>query len=1045
MKFAVRAKQLIPINDAVEVKAAWSLIDATPGLTSGERSEAHAIVLDAAQAHGIDTSSWMSEMSATTLALMEVVTDGMVEVEETTDAGEKVKVKKQAGPMKVRFRGTRANVRNENGRLYPDQVMTDAVNRAIERYVKPGRMVGETPHPKHFKRADGKVIFDTQIQNGVIKVNQIEKQGLDVFLDAEVLETAKGRDLKAQLAQGVRPGISMRALGLHVDRMVEGQMTQVATYLDMQSFDIVTNNATEDCEALEVLTDSVIEKIIEGDIEEGASKEDPNGVVVDSMIASCPHCGTVLVKMDPDNDGDTDFLVCPPCASAFIQASSTRQTTEHEQSLRKVTPDNWDGYGLAREWLEKNQNTMTDSVRKEGEIMDNLGLIKAFADPAVRAAMADASRAVAQEVAQPALDAVEAQKAETAKAEAKAEAKAWVDSTLEALKPKVEEKALTAIRDSIGEAPSKEIAQAKYEAALSITSGKGAQAMLDSMSFDPANASQKGRVRVEMGEPARPYMPIVDGIGKEMDEYGAQFGNTFDPKLRELNKKQILSKVLPHMEQIIGPQRMTDSAKVFTDGVMGGELMQDSLSVTTTQLLNQPTILTAVIVQAFQDVESAQFMFTDVFRGAEWRQPIETFTSAATYNPNTGILDLAVPEGQGITASAINLGWQSFSPTWRRNAISLTTDVIRQLQSGPVNYAAIARAAYHISEDKKRRVDNAAYLEMVLAADEYQPLAVVNETPASAGLVTATGVPTGSNAGYLYKLVPGTVGYEAPTVSSSGTGGVAVGGNPVVRPRSVNQIQPNGQVTALLTNAISVKTNQATPATLVLGAWDGLNIVSFTGTVAQAAFDFEHGILYLMPTGGTGGSGINPAAGTPILPVITYSAVTNYDRWHYTMGTGYTDQSVWNNTLLNQLTNTQALMGSSPRYMKPNLVLFSLQSATWVENAQIFYKLAQPDGTRLLDTGNTFGMRAGMNLSKINAPWVCANGRILLTKRGSTRYGIETPFELKGPYPVYDSSQNIIDGEIWYGRENSVLATPQVRDTNGVILNPVGRTVIIEP
>ena len=161
------------------------------------------------------------------------------------------------------------------------------------------------------------------------------------------------------------------------------------------------------------------------------------------------------------------------------------------------------------------------------------------------------------------------------------------------------------------------------------------------------------------------------------------------------------------------------------------------------------------------------------------------------------------------------------------------------------------------------------------------------------------------------------------------------------------------------------------------------------------------------------------------------------------MGTGYSDIAAWYDTFLQQLTLSSAIMGSSPRFKKPNLAIFSLNSSTYVENARIFYKWASPDGTKLIDTGNTFGQRSNMNLSKINAPWVAGDGRVLLTQKGSTRYGIETPYNLEGPYPMYDANQNIIDAKLWYGRENSVMCTPQVRDNSYNIINPVSRTIVI--
>lgn len=929
------------------------------------------------------------------------------------------------GPMVVRFLATRTNVLNQNMRIYPDAVMVDALTDAMM-VVRAGRMIGESPHPKVLQTPAGTPIFDTKLENSVIKIVDISKVGSDVFCDAEVLETAKGRDLKALIRQKAWPGISMRALHSSVRREMNGVACDVATKLDLKSFDVVMNPATDGCGAIAVLTDSQVQELL--------------APLQDSLKLSCPHCGGALQSMDPDNDGDRDFLACLPCGVAFREENTLRQETAQVNVLRQLSNDNdYDGYSLAREWVEKNGKPVTDSVGGTEMALNMDELRTAMKeDPSLRAIVAE----LAGEIAKPALDAAEAHRVDGVRTQAKVEARALLDERYASLKDKFNEQTIGVIRDSVGEPASKEDAEMLFNSAVKFASKTNTKAALDSIGFkvdDAAAAANKGHVRVEVGEERSPWRNAVNALCDEMDRYGEQLGHTIDPKLRALNRKNIIDKVLPHAEKKIGLRALADS--VNSDGHMkalfdaqGGQVLSDSVSVTTEQLLNQPTILTAVIVQSFQDTEAAQFMMNDVFAGSEWRQPIETFSSAAALNPATGLMDLAVAEGIGIAPSSINLGWQSFAPTWRRNAISLTTDVVNALRSGPVNYAAIARAIYHISEDKKRRLDLAAYLEMILSSDEYSPVLVVDETPADPDDVTATGLPGSTNAAFLYKLVPDTPDYEAPTLSGSG---LAYGGNPVVRTRSVNQILPGGQIQALVTNPVTVVIDGDEQ---VLGVWDGSNILSFPGTTATVAVDYEHGILYMKAS-----SGVDPDAGTPVLPTVSYSAATNYDRWHWTMGAGYTDIARWYDTFLQQLTNTQAVMGSSPRFKKPNLGIFSLLSATFVENASMFYKFASPDGSKLIDTGNTFGQRANMNLSKINAPWVAGDGRVLLSQRGSTRYGIETPYQMQGPFPVYDATQQIVDAQLWYGRENSVLCTPQVRDSDYAIMNPVSRTVIMEP
>ena len=139
----------------------------------------------------------------------------------------------------------------------------------------------------------------------------------------------------------------------------------------------------------------------------------------------------------------------------------------------------------------------------------------------------------------------------------------------------------------------------------------------------------------------------------------------------------------------------------------GAQLVSDAVSVTPQQLLNQPTILTAVIVQSFQDVESAQFMFTDVFRGSEWRQPIETFASAAALNPATGLLDLDDGRYTENTRACYPLEFipntlESGIAATPTNIVMLTADAFGVLP--PISQLSPEQAMYHFLSGYTARV-----------------------------------------------------------------------------------------------------------------------------------------------------------------------------------------------------------------------------------------------------------------------------------------------------------------------------------------------------
>ncbi|NRD80291.1 hypothetical protein HPT25_23495 [Bacillus sp. BRMEA1] len=907
---------------------------------------------------------------------------------------------KEDGKTRVRFKATQSNVVNTNNRLYPDPVMDDAIERSNS-LVEQGRMVGESPHPRHFMGKQGQVVFDTQIDNSVIKIYKQFKQDGTVFVDAEILDTAKGRDLKALIDAGVPVGISMRALGDSVRKQINGVMVDVATKLDIQSYDVVMNPATPGCEVIEVLTDSQVAEVLADDVQ--------------ITVPNCPTCGTTLTPQDPDGDNDLDFYSCESCKEVYIPEESYRTSVVASQSLRKLPNDpDWDGFSLAREYKQNmvktvDPNAVTDEKEKGVEEMKFEDILKAMQDsPEFK----ELIKAQAEAVAKPALDAAQAQADAEAKAaaeaNAKAEVKAFTDAKFEALKAKLPDEVITLMADSIKEITDKNQAEVMIDSMVNVYSKKSTNANLDNMGFDGTNEGEGGQVRFEVGKEEKPWNRQVHELLDSLDRMGEEFGHSHDASIRKHNKK-FIDEIIGKFEKQVGYEAMKDSAAMVDSMVA-----TDSVSVTTAQLLNQPTIQQALLIQSFQDVESLQFLAAETFEGSEVRWPVETFTSAATMNPASGQFDLLVGEGAGIPESQINLAWLSFNPSWRRNAISLTTDVVNTLKSGPAKYDPITRGIYHISFDKRRKLDNLAYLEMVMASDEYQPNVVASEVASGVGSAVGniTAVSNGTNVAYKYNLRAGA--------------DATAGSNPIVRPRTKKQIQPNGSVSTVTSNAFTVTVGGSA---LTMGYLDANGNVQ-GGTYAV---DFENGVVYFTSASGVDGTH---------LPTFSFSAVTNVVRWATTVPNGV-DADKYYNTLLQLITAQTQLMGSSPRFNKPNLGIMSLNASQYIENASMWYKLNSPDLGSLSGggTSNMFGSRSGVNFARINAPWVAGDNRILLTQKGATRYAIETPYQIEGPYPKYDASGNIVDAKVFYGRENSVMATPQTIDSNGNIINPKSRSI----
>jgi len=94
---------------------------------------------------------------------------------------------------------------NRNGRIYPEKVMTPAVEKYLEEYVKPKRALGELNHPT------GRISVDPE--RACIVTESLEKDGKYYIGKAKVLSTPLGQLLANLLNDGIKIGVSSRGLG----------------------------------------------------------------------------------------------------------------------------------------------------------------------------------------------------------------------------------------------------------------------------------------------------------------------------------------------------------------------------------------------------------------------------------------------------------------------------------------------------------------------------------------------------------------------------------------------------------------------------------------------------------------------------------------------------------------------------------------------------------------------------------------------------------------------------------------------------------------
>jgi len=116
---------------------------------------------------------------------------------------------------------------NRNGRMYPMNVMEQAVGKYKKEFVGNGRAVGELNHP------DGPTINLDKVSHLVTELNF---KGNDVVGKAKILDTPNGNIAKKLLEGGVKLGVSTRGMG---SLMPKGDVMVVKPDYNLNAIDIV--------------------------------------------------------------------------------------------------------------------------------------------------------------------------------------------------------------------------------------------------------------------------------------------------------------------------------------------------------------------------------------------------------------------------------------------------------------------------------------------------------------------------------------------------------------------------------------------------------------------------------------------------------------------------------------------------------------------------------------------------------------------------------------------------------------------------------------
>ena len=97
-----------------------------------------------------------------------------------------------------------SEIKNKNGRVYPQGVLAREVAKYDEHHIQKGRALGELGHP------EGPSINLDRVSH---KIESLKEDGNNFVGRAKILETPMGNIAKNLLDEGVRLGVSSRGMG----------------------------------------------------------------------------------------------------------------------------------------------------------------------------------------------------------------------------------------------------------------------------------------------------------------------------------------------------------------------------------------------------------------------------------------------------------------------------------------------------------------------------------------------------------------------------------------------------------------------------------------------------------------------------------------------------------------------------------------------------------------------------------------------------------------------------------------------------------------
>ena len=146
-------------------------------------------------------------------------------------------MKENNGKLVVRGVLQRANAKNQNGRVYPMEILQREAKNYSEQFITQKRALGELDHP------DSSVV---NLQNVSHNITEMHWEGDNLLGTVEILTTPSGNILRELFKNGIKLGISSRGMG-SVETIEEADgspTTKVGKDFELIAFDFVSNPST---------------------------------------------------------------------------------------------------------------------------------------------------------------------------------------------------------------------------------------------------------------------------------------------------------------------------------------------------------------------------------------------------------------------------------------------------------------------------------------------------------------------------------------------------------------------------------------------------------------------------------------------------------------------------------------------------------------------------------------------------------------------------------------------------------------------------------